>query len=196
MTDTIKWRDVIEVHPAAELFPQLPEDDLRALGDDIKVHGMKLPIVLWTAERCSSDRLDVGPAMLLDGRNRLDVMLVDGRNRLYASELAGVDVFDADGGLAQLPIMLFGHDDPHEYVLSANILRRHLTTAQKYELIAKLLRDKPERSDRHTAELTKVDHKTVGEVRKKLEAVGGIPQQKHTITKDGASRDPAGLIRW
>jgi len=30
------WRDVLSVHPAAELFPQMSADELRELGEDIK----------------------------------------------------------------------------------------------------------------------------------------------------------------
>jgi hypothetical protein len=39
--------------------------------------------------------------------------------------------------------------DPYEYVLSANLHRRHLTADQKRELIAKVLKAKPEASVRH-----------------------------------------------
>jgi hypothetical protein len=175
-----RWRDVIKVHPSCELFPLLPKDELRALGEDIKAHGMKMPIVLWTAETYSADR-----------RSRpADMMLLDGRNRLDASELAGVDVFDADGELATLPIMFFGDVDPYEFVISANIHRRHLTTAQKHELTEKLLKEKPERSDRQIAELVKFDHKTVSKDREKLEAVGEIPQQTHTLRTASDVRGP------
>jgi hypothetical protein len=173
-----RWRDVIKIHPACELFPLLPDDELRALGEDIKKHGMKMPIMLWTAEIYSPDR-----------RYRAaDMMLLDGRNRLDACELAGVGAFDADGELATLPIMFFGDVDSYEFVISANIHRRHLTTAQKKELIAKLLHERPERSDRQTAELAKVHHTTVSTIRSKLEATGEISQLNHNVGKDGKSR--------
>jgi hypothetical protein len=41
------WRDVLPVHPAANLFPMLPPDELQALGKDIKKNGIRVPIVLW-----------------------------------------------------------------------------------------------------------------------------------------------------
>ena len=33
---TKRWRDVLQIHPAAELFPLMTPDELRALGEDIK----------------------------------------------------------------------------------------------------------------------------------------------------------------
>jgi hypothetical protein len=75
-------------------------------------------------------------------------------------------------------------DDPYTYVISANIHRRHLTAEQKRELIAKLLKAKPEASDRQTATAIKVDHKTVGAVRADLEGRGEIP---HVSTRTDTS---------
>jgi hypothetical protein len=41
------WRDHIKVHPAADLFPMMSDDELKALGEDIKENGyMNSPIVL------------------------------------------------------------------------------------------------------------------------------------------------------
>lgn len=58
----------LAVHPAAAVWPMLPEPDLRRLADDIKINGLRHPIVL--------DK---------DGR------VLDGRNRLAACEIAGVE---------------------------------------------------------------------------------------------------------
>lgn len=56
------------------------------------------------------------PLVLLDGQ------VLDGRNRLAACELAGVDIVTRS---------LHGCDSPTAYVLSANLHRRHLTSAQR-----------------------------------------------------------------
>ncbi len=128
-----------------------------------------------------------------------EVYLLDGGNRLDACEMAGIDVLDAFINPMVLsydyyyapdhPDPAFGERiDPYEFVISANIHRRHLTRAQKQELIEKLLREKPERSDRQTAELAKVDHKTIGKIRADLQATGEIPQLAHNVGKDGKSR--------
>lgn len=57
----------MRVHPVADLFPMLPEDELDDLAEDIKANGLQHPIVVKDGE------------------------LIDGRNRLAACELAGVD---------------------------------------------------------------------------------------------------------
>lgn len=55
------------IHPAAILFPMMGKDELRALADDIKAHGLQQPIVMLGAQ------------------------LLDGRNRWLACEMAGVE---------------------------------------------------------------------------------------------------------
>lgn len=55
-----------EVHPAAELFPMLPKQELKELADDIKKHGLIHKIVLHNKQ------------------------ILDGRNRLLACEMADV----------------------------------------------------------------------------------------------------------
>lgn len=57
----------MKAHPAADLFPMLPEPKLRELADDIKTNGQKLPIVVTR-----------------------DDLLLDGRNRFEACKRAGV----------------------------------------------------------------------------------------------------------
>lgn len=35
------WRDVIPVHPAADMLPLLSDEELLELADDIKAHGLQ-----------------------------------------------------------------------------------------------------------------------------------------------------------
>jgi hypothetical protein len=56
------------IHPIAELFPMLPEDELQELAEDIKQRGLIHPIVL-----------------------DIDGQLLDGRNRLAACRLVDVE---------------------------------------------------------------------------------------------------------
>src|SRR5262249_1310783 len=156
------WPDVLSVHPAAKLFPQMSADELRELGEDIKKHGglPAVPLVLWEAERSA-------PPFLLDGRNRLDAM-----------EAVGLPVLDTQGewlnwNLACRCTQIRGND-PYAYVISANIHRRHLTAEQKRELIAKLIKATPEKSDRQIAETVKASPTTVGTVRAEMETKGDV----------------------
>ena len=48
----------LKIHPVADLFPMLPDDELNALGADIKTRGLLHPIVLDDEKR------------IIDGRNR------------------------------------------------------------------------------------------------------------------------------
>jgi hypothetical protein len=160
------WRNVLPIHPAADLFPLMSKAELRELGADIKTHGLK-------------SHLKLHKGKLLDGRNRLDAM-----------ELVGVRInWNDDVAALGCPFdHLDEQVDPYAYVISANIHRRHLTVEQKRDLIEKLLKAKPQSSDRIIAKQTKVDHKTVGKARSKLEATGEIPQLKKTVGADGKSR--------
>jgi hypothetical protein len=78
--------------------------------------------------------------------------------------------------------------DPAGFVISRNIHRRHLTAKQRRELIAKLLKAAPEKSNRQIAETAKADDKTVATVRRDLEATAEIPQLEKTVGADGKAR--------
>jgi hypothetical protein len=149
------WRDMLPVHPAAEMFPLLSRDELLELGTDIKAHGLRTPIALWRSA---------------DGRD----YLLDGRNRLDAVEAVGIKVVFDDRGLLKtgkkylVNVVWYTEKpshDPYRIAISLNARRRHLTAEQKREVIGKLLQAKPELSDRAAAKMVGVDHKTVGSVR-------------------------------
>lgn len=56
-----------EIHPAANLFPMMHEDELGELADDILSNGLLEPISLYEQK------------------------IIDGRNRYRACEIAGID---------------------------------------------------------------------------------------------------------
>jgi hypothetical protein len=158
-----QWRGVIPPHPAADLFPPLSLDELCGLAADIEKNGLLAAIVLTA-----------------DG-----TQVIDGCNRLDALELAGQRIFNADDTLAVQHCRLGPGEDPYERVVSLNIHRRHLKVEQKRELIAKLLKANPERSDRQVARLTAVSDKTVGAVRQRLEGNADIPHKPDRVEADG-----------
>jgi hypothetical protein len=182
----MSWRDHLPVHPAAELFPLMKDTDpegLRKLADDIENNGLREFVDIY-------DDPELG-LCVLDGRNRLDALELMGwekdGNERHSYELPSADSRKSFIGLGRM--MSEGSNfDPYAYVVSKNLHRRHLTPEQKRELIAKVLKAKPEQSNRQVAEQVKVDHKTVGAERKRLEATGEIPQLKKTVGADGKRR--------
>jgi hypothetical protein len=160
------WRDLLPVHPAAELFPMMSEEELRSLGEDIKKNGLREGVAL------------------LDGK------LLDGRNRLEAMEAVGIKLTTGNGQIewAKISSRNVKGTDPIAFVISKNIHRRHLTADQKRDVIAKVLKATPEKSNRQIAETVKVDHKTVAAVRAEKVATGEIPQLTKTVGKDGKAR--------
>ena len=102
------WREKYKVHPAANIFPMMSDEELQKLGEDIRTNGLKQPIILFAMPK------DV-PTVL------------DGRNRLEAMERVGLE---------PKPYLLqYTEDDPVTFVISANIIRRHLTKQQQADLI-------------------------------------------------------------
>jgi hypothetical protein len=199
------WRDVLPVHKACELFPMMSEAELRELGEDIKKNGLKSDIVLFVERDKEARKQNEAPKLyVLDGRNRLAAMelvgadefnsIMDaltrdrGRGRwycpshcecVYETEFIIDDNYDPDAG---------DPDDPYAYVISANIHRRHLSADQKRDLIAKVLKAKPEQSNAQVAAQVKADDKTVAKVRKELESTSEIPKLEKTVGKDGKAR--------
>jgi hypothetical protein len=166
------WRDVIPVHPAADMFPLLPADELKALAADIKKNGLTVPVVFWSDPK--------GRRFLLDGRNRLDGM-----------EQAGLTIV-RDRKLALNPWLCEDQlGDPYLIVASLNICCRNLDAEQKRDVIAKLLKAQPSKSNRAIAKQIKADHKTVASVRAEKQATGEIPQLDKTVGADGKARSKA-----
>ena len=158
------WRDDLPVHPAAELFPLMGEAELRELADDVEKHGLQ--------EKPDIYRDENGKEFLLDGRNQVDALALIGRRAEAFNYLNS----RGDGF------------DPVAYVVSKNVHRRHLTQEQRRDLIAKVLKATPEKSNLQIAKQVKADDKTVAKVRAKLESTSDIPKLKKTKGKDGKSR--------
>ena len=172
------WRSILPIHPAAELFPRMSPDELRALGEDIIKNGLTSPIVLWQPDSKSQARL-------LDGISRLDAIEIATGSPVIVgapSIIAGQHFLVCD------KVIVLGKSvDPYAYVISANIHRRHLTAEQKRELIAKLIKATPEKSDRQIAETVKASPTTVGTVRAEMEAKGDV--SKLDTRRDSKGRE-------
>jgi hypothetical protein len=189
------WRDALPVHPAAELFPPMGPAELRELGEDIRKNDLQVPItVLHMGTISFADRNDRTKYALLDGRNRLDAMeLVGIRFKLVwvkrRRDIGNWQISSDEVTLPNVPVdNLLGCDDPYALVASLNAHRRHLTGEQKRDLIAALLKATPEKSNRQIAATVKADDKTVGSMRRRLEATAEIPQLPKTVGKDRKAR--------
>jgi N6-adenosine-specific RNA methylase IME4 len=156
----IKTIDGYRIHPVANVFPMMTSDELSALAEDIKEHGLMHPIILWG---------DDGPVL-------------DGRNRLTACKQAKVDpVFE---------IWEFDDDASAErFVVSQNLHRRHLNTGQKAMAAARLanmrqgsrtdLSPKDETSQAEAAEMMTVGKRSVERANKILSR--GVPELVHVV---------------
>lgn len=144
----------VEVHPAANIFPMMSDVELKALAEDIKLHGQR------------------------DWCVRYKGKLVDGRNRWKACELIGIepDVCDRDDE---------DTFDPVAYVLSTNLHRRHLSTAQRAMAAAELKKLlEPEAKERKRAGKS-ADGKAGG--RGKAKNLGENLPQGNSKTRDQAA---------
>lgn len=97
-----------KIHPAAAMFPMMPEDEIQAMAKDIASNGLVEKVVMCKGE------------------------VLDGRNRLRACEIAGVQPqfrefgeLPSDDGLT-----------PEKFVVSHNLHRRHLTPSQHSTIAA------------------------------------------------------------
>ena len=85
------WRDVVNIHAAADLFPMMSPDELKVLGEDIKRNGMTAPIVWWTEREADIEKTPPPKYQLLDGRNRLDAMECTVEHRPHQFGHPGID---------------------------------------------------------------------------------------------------------
>jgi hypothetical protein len=194
---TKSWQD--RVHPAANEFEMMPDGELNLLAADIKANGLQQPIVILAEPR--QPRVILDGRNRLAALERLGALEIDkdGWPSLKAgSGIRGVDRpqsldgltreivshptdahidgadEDGDGFLTEAGERAATEAWARDYVLSANVHRRHLTREQKRELIAKVLAADPSKSDRQIAEQTKTSPTTVGKVRAEAEATGGV----------------------
>jgi hypothetical protein len=162
------WRDYLEVHPAADLFPLMAEAELKELAADIKLHGLRTSIVT-----CDGDD---GP-VLLDGRNRLDALamlgvLYETDGHLGLRTWTGVQWAALSGDRIQFQHL--AHGDSYRLAIAFNIRRRHLNAQQRGEIVIQLLARQPDISDRQLGKEIGVDGKTIARARSKGEDVRRI----------------------
>jgi ParB-like chromosome segregation protein Spo0J len=138
----------LEAHPLATLLPMIVGPEFEQLKADIGKQGILVKIKLYGGKPDGT----TGPLRILDGRNRFKA----------ASE-AGVkltaDHFETFQGT---------YAEAEAYVLSTNFHRRHLTNAQKQEVILALIEKYPKQSARQIGRICGLSHTAVNAVKEKL----------------------------
>jgi hypothetical protein len=159
----------LEFHSLSDLFPLLEGVEFDELVADIKVNRLRDKIVLY------------------------DGMILDGRNRYRALRTLGVDPeVIRDQYCVEPHCIDASHGGPKEYVISANIRRRHLTAEQKIDVLSKLVAVQPKKSDRQLAKETGVTHPTIAKARREAEATGkALPVEKRVGADGKARKQPA-----
>jgi ParB-like chromosome segregation protein Spo0J len=100
----------LEIHPLAELLPEMSEEEFKAFCEDIKANGLRTKITVHEGK-------------VLEGRHRYKAML-----KVRKWDLKD-DCFE----------LLSSGINPLDYVLSMNVARRHLDTSQRAVIGAKLV---------------------------------------------------------
>jgi hypothetical protein len=157
MSKPKSWRDVLPIHPAAEIFPLMKDTDpeaSRALGNDIQTNGLREGVALIDGK-------------LLDGRNRLDAMELVGMKVVVGGEIDWMNI----------PSRNVKGVDPYTFVFSKNMFRRHLSFEDKRKAIEARTKATPEVSDRQIATEANSNKNTVGRIRKNLVASGTCPDR-------------------
>ena len=172
---SFNWRAHLDVHPIADAFPLLEEKELKELAADIERNGLQTEIVVWSPKANAKRKL-------LDGRNRLDA-------------LAMLGALEFDGGcfwikkqndkvdLLEERCIVGG--DPEKHAYSLNVHRRHLTPDQKRDLIARLLKAEPEKSNWQIAKAVDVSHPHVAKICSALERSGDVETVTTSIDTKG-----------
>lgn len=101
----------IEVHPDAEAFNYMTDEELDQLSTSITENGMLNPIIIDTSGK--------------------KPILIDGRNRVEACRRAGIDQ-------SEIPFSELNGSDAKDSILALNINRRHMSNTQRAMAIARV----------------------------------------------------------
>lgn len=166
----------LEYHPLADIFELIEGDEFTNLVEDIKEQGLLEPITLLDGK-------------ILDGRNRYRACLEAGEDPIFVAygDKSAYENFPYD-------VESFGDlDDPASYVMSRNIMRRHLNTSQRALLAAKLKKIFQKEAEKKRNSKLKQSHGSVVEILPQREETPEKPTEPKDKVAD-KSRDKAGRI--
>jgi ParB-like chromosome segregation protein Spo0J len=145
-----------QVHPVFQVMPDLTEEEFRLLKADIEARGILVPV----------EYDDEGHVL-------------DGHHRVKAAKELGITSWP------RLVRKGLTDEGKRAHARALNLARRHLTQAQRRELIDGQLKDTPQQSDRQIGASLGVDHKTISAAREELVARGEIPHVAERIDTKG-----------
>jgi len=149
-----------------QLLPPLSPEDYAALEADIIARGVLVPVEYDEAGN------------ILDGHHRVQIC--------------------ESLGLVDWPRFVrkgLSEDEKRAHARALNLSRRHLTNAQKREIIEAQLKETPSISSRAIAARFGVHHSTVSTVRKRMEDGGEISHHAEVVGRDGVRQPIAKPIR-
>jgi ParB-like chromosome segregation protein Spo0J len=142
-------------HPAADLLPLLEGPEFDALVADVRAHGLREPIVL------------------------LDGTILDGRNRYRACRAAGIEP-----RFEQWTPRHEG-DRPLAFVLSRNLVRRHLSESQRAMVAARAANLAPGIRGDYVTAASKEAAVSQSEAATKLKVSRSLVQRATKVLKKG-----------
>jgi site-specific DNA-methyltransferase (adenine-specific) len=156
-----------------------PKEDRRAAVDPWKLRQLLPPLspAEYQDLKESIRRDGVLVPSIVDAEGNI----VDGDHRERACKELGI--------FCPREVREFGSEaEKVELALRLNVNRRHLSRAQRRELIAACLKANPRINDRHVADIVKVSKNTVAAERRRLERTGQVDHLEHRLGRDGKLR--------
>ncbi len=151
-----------KIHPAANVFPMMNDEEFAALKADIAENGQHESITYYDGK-------------LLDGRNRLRACIELGIEPL-ACEL------DVDGFCDDKTSRA---NKPFDFVLSHNLHRRHLSTSQRATVAAELAKLK-RGSNQHKKQDSSIEPPTIEQAAKQLNVSPASVKRAKQVLEHGS----------
>lgn len=153
------------VRQHTDILPQHTSDEIEALRDDLRVNGLKVPVILDEADS-----------------------IIDGRLRARLCDTLGIDwrqTAKVESGLTD--------DQKAALRIRLNLLRRSTppTAAQRREYVRTLLKAEPELSNGTIAHLCGMDPSSISRIRSGMEVKGEVKAAEVTTGRDGRVRPKA-----
>jgi hypothetical protein len=197
------WAD-LPVHPAADMWPRMSDEQIAELAKDIQENGLLMPVIVF--EDNSEEPNGVKgpfPRYKLDGRSRdaaLRLLGITDPDFGIKGGMGGWNIDKVRVVKAMKQSLVFGSAglsapcwevdvDPYAYVLTANAHRLHLNSEQKRQAIEAYRKVNPTASNRQVARATGTSPTTVGKEQSENVQIGQI-STPHDRAKTELLKDP------